>query len=383
MTVATLNPSERFRSLVAVISAMCVTAALYALSLPLFATRLDEMGESETVIGINAAAQAIALLAVAPFAPRLLQKFGPAVVMLWMLAGTLVFILLCPLYENAWYWLVLRLLLGTTTSIMWIAGEAWVNQASDDAGRGRVLAIYGVAGAAGTMAGFGVIGYFGHTGWTPFLIAGGMIVVSALAILPAIRIAPPFAGVQSAPMAKLFFMAPTPLLINLLAAVTFGSLASFLTVYGTDIGMPRDDTFWLLVLLSAGGLMQYPIGWLADRMNRRVLALGLMVAMMVMFALMGPALADPFLRWPYALFLGMGLMGLYTLGLTLLGARFRDADLSAATTLFQLMWNTGVVVGPFAVGIAMDQTGPAGLPWTIIGFYALVVAVVVVRGRAK
>jgi MFS family permease len=383
MTVAALNPSERFRSLVAVISAMCVTFALYALSLPLFATRLDEMGESETVIGINAAAQAIALLAVAPFAPRLLQKFGPAVVMLWMLAGTLVFILLCPLYENAWYWLVLRLLLGTTTSIMWIAGEAWVNQASDDAGRGRVLAFYGIAGAAGTMAGFGVIGYFGHTGWTPFLIAGGMVAASALAILPAIRIAPPFAGAQSAPMAKLFFVAPTPLLINLLAAVTFGSLASFLSVYGTDIGMPLDDTFWLLVLLSAGGLMQYPIGWLADRMNRRTLALGLMVAMMVMFALMGLALADPFLRWPYALFLGMGLMGLYTLGLTLLGARFRDADLSAATTLFQLMWNTGVVVGPFAVGIAMEQTGPAGLPWTIIGFYVLVAAVVVVRGRTK
>ena len=245
MTVATLNPSERFRSLVAVISAMCVTAALYALTLPLFATRLDEMGESETVIGINAAAQAIALLAVAPFAPRLLQKFGPAVVMLWMLAGTLVFVLLCPLYENAWYWLVLRLLLGTTTSIMWIAGEAWVNQVSDDAGRGRVLAIYGVAGAAGTMTGFAVIGYFGHTGWAPFLIAGGMVVASALAILPAVRIAPPFAGSQSAPMVRLFFMAPTPLLINLLAAVTFGSLASFLSVYGTDIGMPRDDTFWL------------------------------------------------------------------------------------------------------------------------------------------
>ena len=351
--------------------------------MPLFATGVDEMGESETVVGINAAARAIALLAVAAFAPRLLQKFGPAIVILWMLAGTLVFILLCPLYENAWYWLVLRLLLGTTTSIMWIAGEAWINQASDDAGRGRILAFYGIAGAAGTMLGFGVIILVGHTGWAPFLIAGGMVVACALAILPAVRIAPPFSGSQSAPMAKLFFIAPTPLLINLLAAVTFGSLASFLSVYGTDIGMQRDDTFWLLVLLSAGGLMQYPIGWLADRMNRRVLALGLMVTMIVMFALMDPALADPFLRWPYALFLGLGLMGLYTLGLTLLGARFRDADLSAATTLFQLMWNTGVVVGPFAVGIAMDQTGPSGLPWTIIAFYVLVAAITAARGRAK
>jgi hypothetical protein len=47
------------------------------------------------------------------------------------------------------------------------------------------------------------------------------------------------------------------------------------------------------------------------------------------------------------------------------------------------MWNTGVVVGPFAVGIAMDQTGPSGLPWTIVGFYVLVATVILVRGRAK
>ncbi len=383
MSVSALNPAERSRSLFAVISAMCVTSAIYSLSLPLFATRLDEMGESETVIGINAAAQAIALLVVAPFAPRLLRKLGPAVLMLWMLGATMVFVLLCPLYENAWYWLVLRLALGTSTGIMWIAGEAWINQASDDAGRGRVLALYGMAGAAGTMIGFAVIYLIGHAGWTPFLITAGLVFACVLAIAPAMRVAPPFAGEQSAPMARMFFLAPTPLVINLLVAITFGSLASFMSVYGADVGLPRDDAFLILVLLSAGGLMQYPIGWLADRINRRLLAIGLMIVMIVMFALMGPALSDPILRWPHALLMGLGLMGLYTLGLILLGERFRDADLGAATTLFQIMWNTGVVVGPFAVGLAMEQTGPSGLPWTIIAFYMLVAVFTALRRRAR
>mgnify|MGYP003997400827 FL=1 len=64
MTDRALTSGENFRSLFAVITAMGVTSALYALTLPLFSTRLDAMGESETVIGINAAAQAIALLAI-------------------------------------------------------------------------------------------------------------------------------------------------------------------------------------------------------------------------------------------------------------------------------------------------------------------------------
>ncbi|MBT7615198.1 MAG: MFS transporter [Rhodospirillaceae bacterium] len=386
MTDRALTSGENFRSLFAVITAMGVTSALYALTLPLFSTRLDAMGESETVIGINAAAQAIALLAIAPFFVGFLQRLGPAVLMLWMLAATLVFILLCPLYENAWYWLVLRLLLGASTGVMWIAGEAWINQAVDDKSRGRVLSLYGIAGAVGTMVGFALmylIQYLEMADWTPFVIIAAMVAACMVAIVPAVPVAPPFTGTQSQPMLGLFFVAPTPFLINLLVAVSFGSLASFMSVYGTDIGIPLDDTFLLLILLSAGGLMLYPIGWLADRMDRRKLALIIMLILIVLFAIMGMALRDPVLRWPYAVCLGIGIMGLYTLGLSLLGARFRNADLGAATTVFQIMWNSGVVVGPFAIGFAMDMTGPSGLPWTIIVFFVVVAAITAMRRQHR
>ena len=170
-------------------------------------------------------------------------------------------------------------------------------------------------------------------------------------------------------------------MVNLLVAVTFGSLASFLPVYGPDIGLPRESVFLLLILLSAGGLLQYPIGWLADRMNRRLLAILVMTVMAVLFVLMPTALADPFYRWPFVVVLGGGLMGLYTLGLILLGARFRGVDLGAATTLFQVMWNTGMVAGPFAVGFAMTTAGAQALPWTLVACYIVVIGFVTIRGR--
>ncbi|MBT7645597.1 MAG: MFS transporter, partial [Rhodospirillaceae bacterium] len=216
-----------------------------------------------------------------------------------------------------------------------------------------------------------------------FVIIAAMVAACMVAIVPAVPVAPPFTGTQSQPMIGLFFVAPTPFLINLLVAVSFGSLASFMSVYGTDIGIPLDDTFLLLILLSAGGLMLYPIGWLADRMDRRKLALIIMLILIVLFAIMGMALRDPVLRWPYAVCLGIGIMGLYTLGLSLLGARFRNADLGAATTVFQIMWNSGVVVGPFAIGFAMDMTGPSGLPWTIIVFFVVVAAITAMRRQHR
>jgi MFS family permease len=303
--------------------------------------------------------------------------------MLWMLGLSFAFIVLCPLYENAWYWLVLRLLLGASTGLLWIAGEAWINEASDDTRRGRVLAFYGISGAAGTMVGFGIVYLTGHAGWLPFIIIEALIVLCSLAIAAAVKVAPPFHGRASHTMLGLALRAPTPMVVNLLVAITFGSLASFLPVYGPDVGLPRESVFLLLALLSAGGLLQYPIGWLADRMDRRLLAILVMVVMGVLFAIMPAALADPVLRWPYVVVLGGGMMGLYTLGLILLGARFRGVDLGAATTVFQVMWNCGMVTGPFAVGFAMDVAGAGAFPWTMVVFYVAVIGFTALRGRQR
>ena len=375
-----LDRASRLRSLGAVIVAMGVTSAIYSLSFPLFAARLDEMGEGDAVIGINAAAQAISLLAVAPLAPRLLRRWGPAVFMLWMLAASFGLLLLAPLVEDAWYWLALRLLLGGATGLLWIAGEAWINQATDDARRGRTLALYGISGAGGTMAGFGVLYLGGHTGWLPFLILEAMIVVCAAIVAWAARDAPPFAEATGQKLAGLLRAAPESFLVNLLVALTFGALATFMPVYLPELGLERETSFLLLTVLCAGGLLQYPIGWLADRVSRRRLVLAIMAVMAALFAVMPGALADPVWRWPHIVLLGVGLMALYTLALILLGGRFRGGDLGSATTVFQVVWNVGMAAGPFAVGFAMDAAGNRALPWTLLACHAAFAVLVALCG---
>ena len=233
------------------------------------------------------------------------------------------------------------------------------------------------------MAGFAVLYLAGHDGWLPFIITEVMIVLCAIAVAAAVKVAPPFHGMASQNMLRLGLKAPTPMVVNLLVAITFGSLASFMPIYGPDVGLPLEDVFLLLVCLSAGGMLQYPIGWLADKMDRRLLAMLVMAFMALMFVVMPEALSDPILRWPYVVLMGGGLMGLYTLGLILLGARFRGIDLGSATTLFQVMWNAGMVAGPFAVGFAMDLTGAAALPWTLVAFYIVVIGFTAMRGRRQ
>ena len=69
--------------------------------------------------------------------------------------------------------------------------------------------------------------------------------------------------------------------------------------------------------------------------------------------------------------------GLYTIGLTHLGSRFRGIDLAGANAMFVMMYALGMIFGPAVGGISMQKAGPHGLAWflaTLFAAYAIVTA---------
>ncbi|WP_163066571.1 MFS transporter, partial [Acinetobacter baumannii] len=61
---------------------------------------------------------------------------------------------------------------------------------------------------------------------------------------------------------------------------------------------------------------------------------------------------------------------LYTVGLTHLGSRFRDADLAQANAAFVVMYSAGLIIGPPMAGLGMDLWPPNGLPATLAALFA-------------
>ena len=79
---------------------------------------------------------------------------------------------------------------------------------------------------------------------------------------------------------------------------------------------------------------------------------------------------------PSLFIFGGVVVGMYTVGLALLGERFKGADLAAANSAFVLMFSTGGLLGPPIAGAAMDIWDPHGLAIAmaaISGIYLLVV----------
>ena len=115
-------------------------------------------------------------------------------------------------------------------------------------------------------------------------------------------------------------------------------------------------------MLAAGGVfLQIPIGVLADRIDRRLLLMFCAGAGVFGGISLPLFIHLPWLLWPSLFLWGGVIVGLYTVGLTLLGERFRGADLVGANAAFVMLYGVGAVAGPPVAGAAMDLWDPHGL----------------------
>jgi MFS family permease len=121
-------------------------------------------------------------------------------------------------------------------------------------------------------------------------------------------------------------------------------------------------------MIGGNIILQYPLGWLADRVDRERLltacGLGFTLA-----ALLLPWLAGSTLLWPVLALLGISAGGIYTLALIIVGQRFQGIDLVTANAAFGVLWGLGSLTGPLFAGLGMAALEPNGLPltWASLG----------------
>jgi len=121
----------------------------------------------------------------------------------------------------------------------------------------------------------------------------------------------------------------------------------------------------LTVAFTGTVAFQIPIGWLADRTSRQRL-LRLLIALFIAIPDLIPAvLSSEPLLWLMLLIWGGASMGVYTVGLSLVGDKFAASELPGANAAFVMVYEFGSMVGPVWCGAGMDLLGPSGFLWAL------------------
>lgn len=355
------------RGQIAPITAITLFGLSVSISFPLFAVLLERMGVSGAGIGLNQTGAALAIVVFAPLMPVILARVGLARLMLVSTVLLAAALMAAPLWQNVWYWAVLRIVLGFAGTALFYASEYWIVGAAPDSSRGRIVALYTVFVSGAFMAGPMILRIVGIDGVTPFLIAAGATLAGVVPILWGRDHAPPAEdAAPPSPFAALRFFRTDPSIVwgvTLFGMIEFGALG-LIPVWAVRSGMAEGPAVTLLAFFAAGSIaFQWPLGHAADRHDRRLLLLAAGIACLAAPAAMVWA-APVFWILAAAMVLWGGLsVGLYSLALTEMGARYRGVRLSEANAAIILGYGFGAVGAPVALGSAMDLVPPHGVLW--------------------
>ncbi len=355
------------------------------ISLPLVSLRLEAWGYGTFAIGVMAAMPAVGILVGSALSGRLAQRLGSARLMRLCLLSGAVSVGLLALWPHYSLWLLLRLWLGMSLTVVFILGESWINQLAVEHLRGRLVALYGTGYALSQLCGPLLLGALGSDSDTGFWCGVGLLVGGAL-LLVGRDGAPQVSSYDASLRGLLQFCRGLPAIawaVALFAA--FESMVlTLLPVYGLRQEFaPEIALLMVSVVVVGDALLQLPIGWLADHVSRRQLFQA--CALTLLLSSLGiPALLHTPLIWPLWVLFGASAGGLFTLSLILIGERYRDSELVRANAHVSQLWGIGCLLGPLATGAASQWISGHALPLLMaLGAGGLVVLMRGGRGLAQ
>jgi MFS family permease len=364
MTTPAAAPAARgrFRSLAAVIVTAAIFGLTYSLSAALIALDLAERGVTESVIGLNAAMHALGVLAIALVLPRVVWRVGARRLTIGALLVAGAVLALFPAMPAIWLWFPLRVVLGAASEALFVLSETWVNQLSEERTRARWMATYVAALSVGFALGPLILSWISTEDATAYLIGAGLTLGAALLVGSPTVTAPAYPEERVGNLLVFLRLAPVAIAAEGLNAGIETAGLSFLPLYAIAQGWTEEGGTRLISCLMFGAiLLQLPIGWLGDRMDRRRLALALGVVAVGGALLWPMVLNHPWIAYPVLFVWGGVFVGVYTLMMAIVGSRFSGAELVGIYAVMGLVWGLGALLGPALAGLAMDLSAH-GLP---------------------
>ncbi|WP_428667757.1 MFS transporter [Reyranella sp.] len=337
--------------------------------MPLIPLALEHRGVDTITIGLIEAVWGIGMIATAHRIPAIAARLGAVrLVLVALLCGATLDVTFA-FTENLALWFVLSFLSGMVSGVPWVVSEIWINIVVDERQRGRATALYSAIMAIGLAMGPLALQVVGVYGPQPFLTCAAFALLVALPLL-LVHEAPAIAPDSEGGFSKIVLMVPALLICALACGLGEQAAFSFLPIYGLKAGVPAETAvLWLSAFVIGNIALQWPIGWVADHVDRRVVLATCALASAGLTAAL-PAI-DPHSQ---AILVVLVLWGgisfaIYAVGLALLGQRFKGGDIARANAALTSIYTFGGMVGPPIAGSALELLGRPGFGLSLAVVY--------------
>ncbi|WP_372885036.1 MFS transporter [Shimia sp.] len=294
-------------------------------------------------------------------APEMIRRVGHVRVFAALASFISAVIILYPTFANPWVWVVGRVVIGFCFSGVYVTAESWLNNAATNENRGQALSLYVIVQMIGVVAAQAILLTADPSGYVLFVIPSVLVSISFAPILLSISPTPAFEATQPMSLRDLVRNSPLGAVGMFLLGGVFSAQFGMSAVFGAEVGLSVKQISLFVAMFYVGAtVIQYPLGWLSDRMDRRVL-----VAMAGLVgglgAVTGVVFGDNFILLLVAATLIGGFSNpLYSLLIAHTNDFLDHKDMAAASGGLVFINGLGAIAGPVLTGWIMAVTGPSG-----------------------
>ncbi|MEL6435919.1 MAG: MFS transporter, partial [Pseudomonadota bacterium] len=260
-------------------------------------------------------------------------------------------------------WIIIRFVVGFCFVGLFSTVEGWINAGVENAVRGRILSIYRIVDICAVTGAQFMLPLFGNEGFILFAVMSIMITLSLVPVSLADRSSPKPPENVGFSLREVWVLSPLACIGCVSVGATNAAFRLIGPLYAEGIGL---DITNVAAFMSAGiiggAVLQYPLGYLSDRYDRRTILLivtfGAIAAGMYLTLAAGAS--------PIANYVGIFMFGAFALPLYSLSAAHANDHagpgghaLVAAGLMF--FFGLGAAVGPYLASVIMEAFGVAAL----------------------
>ncbi len=307
-------------------------------------------------------------------APRMIRRVGHVRVFAALASMISAVMILYPTFPNVVVWSLGRVLIGFCFSAVYVTAESWLNNAATNENRGQALSLYMIVQTLGIVIAQALLLTADPSGFVLFVIPSILVSLAVTPILLSISPTPAFDTTKPMSLRALMDFSPLGCVGMFLLGGVFSAQFGMASVYGAEAGLSVAQISMFVAMFFVGSvILQYPIGWVSDRMDRR----GLIVVASLVGAggsILGMMMGHEFPILLVSAFIVGGMSNpLYSLLIAHTNDFLEHEDMAAASGGLIFINGLGAILGPIITGWMMGTAlGPGGFYlFTAVLFVAL------------
>ena len=306
--------------------------------------------------------------------PNMIRRVGHVRVFAALGSFVSAALLLFPTIQDPIAWMVGRAIIGFCFCGVYVTAESWLNNASTNETRGQALSAYMIVQMAGIIIAQGLLVVPDPSGYLLFVIPSVLVSIAFAPILLSISPTPAFESTKRMSLKELFQVSPLGFVGMFLMGSVFAAQFGMAAVYATEAGLTINQIPFFTAAFYVGAMLfQYPIGWISDRSDRRVL-IAISAAIAGVASIAGMLFGGNYYVLLGAAFLIGGLSNpLYSLLIAYTNDFLEAEDMASASAGLLFLNGVGASAGPLVIGYFIQVFGPSGF-FILLAFVLLAMA---------